>query len=383
MRSKRSAVAVLAQALSLLVLMTGAFLTMYTKKIGEMPSWQTRVEKTTLLTTPLKTTKNETDRKNNEPSPTFLQEISQMKAIQRVFVVGSSHSGTSILERTIGNMHGAMCIGIETGLFVENQQSIKIKQELREWDQLAQAGNFTHWVEKTPAHICHANRILKESPDAKIVWIHRDPLRVAKSLLRRGNFENMQYALDFWVETNKCILDLLPHHNILPVAHADFTSEDRVLTVLANISAFLGLPQPEDRLALSLLPPANATRCHPVTCRRYPNDAAKRRDLHAALVRTLAAQALAEDEAHWQLLLDHGLRRPRPIFHDRLRSWQLCRPWYPVRDRFYHRVPSPARLRLAGEIGPAALGVVNSFWTPGCHFKLTQRSSATSNCTNR
>ena len=257
-----------------------------------------------------------------------------------------------------------MCIGTETGLFIGNQLSEKVRQQILEWDEEARTGNFTHWVEKTPAHICHAKRIFEETPDAKIVWIHRDPMSVTGSLFRRGNFKNVTLAFKFWVETNKCILDLLPHPKILSVAHADFTSEDRVLTVLANISAFLGLPQPEDRLALSLLPPANATRCHPVTCRRYPNDAAKRRDLHAALVRTLAAQALAEDEAHWQLLLDHGLRRPRPIFHDRLRSWQLCRPWYPVRDRFYHRVPSPARLRLAGEIGPAALGVVNSLY-PG------------------
>ena len=134
-----------------------------------------------------------------------------------------------------------------------------------------------------------------------------------------------------------------------------------MLTVLANISAFLGLPQPEDRLALSLLAPANVARCHPVTCRRYPNDAAKRRDLHAAFIGTLAARPpteledkpAGEPEARASQL-DPRLSRPPPPFkHSRLRSWQLCQPWYPVDEP-----PLRDSLAAAAQAGPAVLAVL-------------------------
>ena len=240
--------------------------------------------------------------------------------VQRVFVVGASHSGTSILERTIGNMIGVMCIGFESKLFVTADTRANRTAKLSMWDMLARNSGYTHWVEKTPAHICHLREIFATSPDAKIVWIHREPHKVALSLIaRRDNlFKNASLALNFWADSNRCVLDMLPNPNILEVTHRDFTSMDRVYSVLANISAFLGLAQ-NVHDPLALLGPSTAERCHPVTCQRYANDTAKREDLRTALLRTLV------DDPHH--------RRRRLGQHSERRSWQLCQPWYGDRNQ--------------------------------------------------
>ena len=254
---------------------------------------------------------------NDDSSQTPIQ---QRKIIQRVFVVGASHSGTSILERTIGNMIGVMCIGFESKLFDGSYSTANVLSQLSNWDMLARTGGYTHWVEKTPAHICHLREIFATSPDAKIVWIHREPHKVALSLIaRRDNlFKNASLALNFWADSNRCVLDMLPNPNILEVTHRDFTSMDRVYSVLANISAFLGLAQ-NVHDPLALLGPSTAERCHPVTCQRYANDTAKREDLRTALLRTLV------DDPHH--------RRRRLGQHSERRSWQLCQPWYGDRNQ--------------------------------------------------
>ena len=244
------------------------------------------------------------------------------KAIQRVFVVGASHSGTSILERTIGNMIGVMCIGFESNLFDGADTAANITAQLTKWDTFASDGGYTHWVEKTPAHICHLRDIFTISPTAKVVWIHREPHKVAHSLLARNtSFKNITRALNFWADSNRCVLDMLPNPNILEVTHRDFTSMDRVYSVLANISVFLGLAQ-NAHDPLVLLGPASAERCHPVTCQRYANDTVKREDLRTALLRTLVG--------------DRKIRHRASDRHSARRSWQLCQPWYG--DRYERQV---------------------------------------------
>ena len=248
--------------------------------------------------------------------------------VQRVFVVGASHSGTSILERTIGNMIGVMCIGFESKLFVTADTRANRTAKLSMWDMLARNSGYTHWVEKTPAHICHLREIFATSPDAKIVWIHREPHKVALSLIvRRDNlFKDVWHALDFWAASNRCVLDMLPNPNILEVSYRDYTNTERVLSVLANISAFLGLAPYADPLAL--LGPARAERCHPATCQRYANDSAKREDLHAALLRTLTGETQVRKRRR-------GRKRDR---HSERRSWQLCQPWYGTRHEQWARL---------------------------------------------
>ena len=241
-------------------------------------------------------------------------------------------------------MVGVMCIGFESNIFLpalsQNEQNIQMKRrsQMEEWDELARSGGYTAWVEKTPAHICYLAEIFAASPSAKIVWIHRDPNHVASSLVVRPGrkyYKNISRAVDFWANKNRCVINHLPNRNIFEVAYSDFTSIERVPSVLANLSAFIGLatiaPDP-----LALLGPSAATSCHPTTCRRYASDAAKREDLHLTLLRMLVGAQ------------GHGDRsRPPGDQHSALRSWQLCQSWYGDRpdNRSLAFSESPANLK--------------------------------------
>lgn len=69
--------------------------------------------------------------------------------ITRVFVVGCGHSGTSLLLRTIGNFKGVMALNNETNVLGKFSGNL-LKRKLSLWDELAERGNYSHWVEKTP-----------------------------------------------------------------------------------------------------------------------------------------------------------------------------------------------------------------------------------------
>lgn len=70
--------------------------------------------------------------------------------VQRVFVVGCGHSGTSLLLRTIGNFRNVRCLEKETSLFIRSFTNHWIRKSLRKWDEEAVQGQYSIWVEKTP-----------------------------------------------------------------------------------------------------------------------------------------------------------------------------------------------------------------------------------------
>lgn len=99
--------------------------------------------------TPLDTNNHYTSCNTNKLSGTGGGQL-QPSEINRIFVVGCGHSGTSLLLRTIGNLPGVRCFSIETGLFLHNRPEKEIVETLAVWDKETSEAEFPAWVEKTP-----------------------------------------------------------------------------------------------------------------------------------------------------------------------------------------------------------------------------------------
>jgi hypothetical protein len=113
-----------------------------------------------------------------------------------IFVVGCSHSGTTLLLRIIGAHPAAYPILNETNLFVKNQFA-----QLKQFDLDTYANGKMHWIEKTPKHLLFLDRIFAHRPYAKVLLILRDGRDVALSLVKRG--KDIESATRKWVEWNK------------------------------------------------------------------------------------------------------------------------------------------------------------------------------------
>ena len=110
---------------------------------------------------------------------------------KHIYVVGCGHSGTSILKRTISNLPGLLCLEIESEIFIHTNKTKPAKTEailasLAAWDAQAAAVGFEGWVEKTPRHVLHLQRLFNLDPSARVVFIVRDGRDVAASIERRG-----------------------------------------------------------------------------------------------------------------------------------------------------------------------------------------------------
>lgn len=171
----------------------------------------------------------------------------------RVFVVGASRSGTTLVQRMLTG-HPRVHTFPETGLFLRllgmrgmvlpwaraglsagepHKSLVRLREhershfphlglpELppRRWrlceaareavgflDRLARAHGATGWVEKTPRHVLHAARILSLVPGATMVHVIRDGREVVASMVERarrfpdrfGRQRDPRYGIRLW-----------------------------------------------------------------------------------------------------------------------------------------------------------------------------------------
>ncbi len=113
-------------------------------------------------------------------------ESTMVRGIQHIYVVGCGHSGTSLLQRVLTNLPGIYCIPSESNVHLLRTSDEERAKQIAGWDAAAAAGNFTCWLEKTPAHITRIGQILERNPTAKVILIVRDGRDVVASLMQRG-----------------------------------------------------------------------------------------------------------------------------------------------------------------------------------------------------
>ncbi len=155
-----------------------------------------------------------------------------------VFIIGAPRSGTTWLwglltsfsnivpllkedfEPTIKISHNGKFKTSETGAFI-NYDNTTIKKVIEEKQK-----KFPNkiLIEKTPLHILHIDKILKLFPNAKIIYIQRDPRAVISSMIH-STFFNFANSLDDAIKKYKQYMDaiypFLSHPNIHCIKYED------------------------------------------------------------------------------------------------------------------------------------------------------------------
>jgi len=116
-----------------------------------------------------------------------------------IFIVGCSHSGTSILASILNEHSRIYAIPYESQIFY--QSSMRIVATSIKWQRECKALGKARWLEKTPMQIYQISRILELFPDSKVIILMRDGRDVACSLEKRnGNFLK---CIHVWLEANE------------------------------------------------------------------------------------------------------------------------------------------------------------------------------------
>lgn len=115
-----------------------------------------------------------------------------------IFVVGCSHSGTTLMATILGRNSNILALGNESYLF--GQQYSAIKYGVKQWDVIAQQLSKKNFVEKTPKHVFEIGKILKILPSCKIIYIVRNAEDNIASLYKRNS--DFSFSLKKYISDN-------------------------------------------------------------------------------------------------------------------------------------------------------------------------------------
>jgi len=117
-----------------------------------------------------------------------------------IFIVGCGHSGTTILNKIMGNHFNIYGIVYETGLFIHNKDTNIIRYKLSILDNERRISNKKWLCEKTPGHIYHISTMHKFINSPKIIIVIRDGRDVVASLKQR--YEDLDKGINRWINDN-------------------------------------------------------------------------------------------------------------------------------------------------------------------------------------
>jgi hypothetical protein len=137
-----------------------------------------------------------------------------------IFIIGCGHSGTTILNKIIGNHKDIYGIPNETYLFMKkNNDIINI---LTNFNNNKIKLNKKYVCEKTPNHVYHINKMYHYTKNPKIIVITRDGRDVISSLKKR--FGNLEFSVNRWINDNNEWLNNPNKNDFYILKYEDFIS---------------------------------------------------------------------------------------------------------------------------------------------------------------
>lgn len=161
-----------------------------------------------------------------------------------MFVGGCGHSGTSLLTAILGAHSRIFAIPVETGLFLKSLSEAEIRSALDRHVSENTKPNVEYYCEKTPSHVFHSKEIIRMFPDAKLVFIVRDPRDVIASFKRRE--VPVARATRRWENANKAILSATRTLNAHYVKFEELVADPQA--ALIPLCKFLGIEFERDML---------------------------------------------------------------------------------------------------------------------------------------
>lgn len=121
-------------------------------------------------------------------------EFQMAESPKAIFIVGCGHSGTSLLNKILGTHPQVYPIGGESELFLPNRLHLPtVEKCIIEWLSRTTEKRASHFCEKTPRHIHKTAQIQALFPEAKFIYVTRNPLDCVASLHKR--YENLESAV--------------------------------------------------------------------------------------------------------------------------------------------------------------------------------------------
>lgn len=155
-----------------------------------------------------------------------------MTADHPVFIVGASHSGTSWLLAILGAHSNLHPIGFET--YMATQSSLT--QYVKRFNREAIKANKKRWVEKTPLHVYHMEKLLKNVPNSRILVIIRDGRDVAYSIKQRMGC--CKKGIQQWVRANLAALNYEKNDKVHFLTYEDIVQNFK--QTISTVLRFLG-----------------------------------------------------------------------------------------------------------------------------------------------
>jgi hypothetical protein len=131
------------------------------------------------------------------------------------FITGCGHSGTSLLLSILAKHDQVYAVTSETGIALKSLK--RFKKEVEKLTKIARHNNKLYFIEKTPRHILHIDKILEVNRDSKVLLITRDGRDVAASLFRRS--KSLTEGIQRWIECAEIALHYKKHPRIKVVSY--------------------------------------------------------------------------------------------------------------------------------------------------------------------
>lgn len=153
-----------------------------------------------------------------------------------IFIVGCGHSGTSLLLAILGEHPRIFAVPKETGVLAQDDFEY-YKKKTQRFENKARAAGKQRWVEKTPKHVRHIDKIFQWEPNAKVILIIRDGRDVAYSFKqRRGN--GVSNGIQRWVNDNLAGKAYWSHPQVHVIQYEKVISDFE--TSISELMSFLG-----------------------------------------------------------------------------------------------------------------------------------------------